>query len=149
MRDFFGAIDRILFVPFALHDHDLYLQKTVEKRLEAGYTLDGLHGHADAHAAVQEARAIYVGGGNTFRLLAELYRRDLLDLVCARVRAGLPYLGVSAGRNCSTAATPSRTKTGSSSRVGSSSSRTTTAPPQHVRNRPEDSLQAHHLARYH
>jgi dipeptidase E len=99
MRDFFGAIDRILFVPFALHDHDLYLQKIAEKRLEAGYTLDGLHRHADAHAAVNEARAIYVGGGNTFRLLAELYRRDLLDLVRARVRAGLPYLGVSAGAN--------------------------------------------------
>jgi dipeptidase E len=99
MRDFFGDVGRVLFVPFALQDHDLYLQKLAEKRLDAGYELDGLHRHADARAALQAARAVYVGGGNTFRLLAELYRRDLLDLLRARVRDGLPYLGVSAGAN--------------------------------------------------
>jgi dipeptidase E len=40
-----------------------------------------------------------VGGGNTFRLLAELHRLGLLDVIRGRVRGGLPYLGVSAGTN--------------------------------------------------
>jgi len=48
---------------------------------------------------VREAEAIFVGGGNTFRLLATLYRLGLLEPIRQRVRAGMPYLGVSAGTN--------------------------------------------------
>jgi dipeptidase E len=99
MREFFGAVERLLFVPYALRDHEGYLQTIVEKGLNAGYALDGIHRHADPQAAVRAARAIYVGGGNTFRLLSELYRLDLLDLIRERVCGGVPYLGVSAGTN--------------------------------------------------
>src|SRR5262249_29156600 len=53
----------------------------------------------DPVVAVREAEGLFVGGGNTFRLLGELYRFDLLDVIRERVRAGLPYLGVSAGTN--------------------------------------------------
>jgi dipeptidase E len=48
---------------------------------------------------VERAEAIFVGGGNTFRLLAELYRLDLLDVIRQRVHEGMPYLGISAGCN--------------------------------------------------
>jgi dipeptidase E len=99
MRAFFGPIDRILFVPYALADHDGYVRSVTERGLHAGYELDGLHRHADPAAAVRAAQGIFVGGGNTFRLLAELYRRGLVDVLRACVRAGLPYLGVSAGTN--------------------------------------------------
>jgi dipeptidase E len=99
MRQFFGPIDRLLFIPYALADHDEYVRKLVEKGLHAGYPIDSIHRHADPVRAVREAPAIFVGGGNTFRLLADLYRHGLLDPIRERVRGGMPYLGISAGCN--------------------------------------------------
>ncbi len=99
MRRHFGSVGRLLFVPYALADHDGYVRTLLERGLDAGYQLDGIHAHANAKAAVLEAEAIFVGGGNTFRLLYELYRHDLLDAIRQRVREGMPYLGVSAGSN--------------------------------------------------
>jgi dipeptidase E len=43
--------------------------------------------------------AIYIGGGNSFRLISELHLRGLLGVIRDRVRAGMPYLGISAGTN--------------------------------------------------
>ncbi len=99
MRSFFGSVERLLFVPYALRDHDEYVHKLTEKGLHAGYALDGIHRHDDPREAVRRAEGIYIGGGNTFRLLNELYRLDLLDVIRERVRAGVPYLGISAGTN--------------------------------------------------
>lgn len=99
MRAHFGAVDRILFLPYALADHDRYVALMTEKGLHAGYRLDGIHRHADPVRAVLEAPAIYVGGGNTFRLVHELQRRGLLEPMRAQARAGVPFMGVSAGAN--------------------------------------------------
>src|SRR5438552_3828301 len=85
MRSFFGPIQRLLFVPYALQDHDAYLQTMLERSLNAGYELDGIHRHADPRAALQQAEGIFVGGGNTFRLLSELYGHHLLDPIRERV----------------------------------------------------------------
>ena len=99
MHSVFGPIDRLLFVPYALADHDGYVKTILERGLHAGYTLEGIHIFSDAREAVRNCQGIYVGGGNTFRLLDRLYRYDLLDLIRDRVHAGVPYLGVSAGTN--------------------------------------------------
>jgi dipeptidase E len=99
MRSFFGPVERLLFVPYALADHDGYLAKIVERGLHAGYAIEGLHHAANPVAALRDAQAVYFGGGNTFRLLDELYRRGLVEAIRDRVRAGMPYLGVSAGSN--------------------------------------------------
>jgi dipeptidase E len=99
MRSFFGPVERLLFVPYALQDHDRYVQVLHERGLDAGYEIDSIHRHADPSEAVRNAAAIYVGGGNTFRLLSELYRYNLVDLIRGRVQAGMPYLGISAGTN--------------------------------------------------
>jgi dipeptidase E len=99
MRSFFGSVRRLLFVPYALADHEAYRLSMIERGLHAGYDLDGLHSHADPVRAVHEAEAIYVGGGNSFRLLDSLYRLGLVSVIRERVRAGLPYLGISAGSN--------------------------------------------------
>jgi dipeptidase E len=99
MRAFFGDIGRLLFVPYAGADHDGYVKEMTERGLHAGYDLDGIHHHGNPVRAVEEARGIFLGGGNTFRLLNDLYRHGLLDVIRDRVRHGLPYLGVSAGTN--------------------------------------------------
>jgi dipeptidase E len=99
MREFFGPIRRLLFIPYALADHDGYVSGLRERGLDAGYELDGIHTHADPVAAVHEAEGLFVGGGNTFRLLDALYRHGLIEPIRRRVEEGLPYLGVSAGTN--------------------------------------------------
>jgi dipeptidase E len=99
MRAYFGDVKRLLFVPYALKDHDRYVQVLTEKGLHGGYLIEGIHRHPDPQQAVRDAPAIYVGGGNTFRLLSELYRLGLIDVLRERVRAGVPYLGISAGTN--------------------------------------------------
>jgi len=90
MRAFLGDARRVAFVPFAAHDHRAYTAK-VRERL-ARMDLDVI-----SIDDLESAEAIFVGGGNTFRLLKTLYDRDLLTPIRDRVRAGLPYLGASAG----------------------------------------------------
>jgi dipeptidase E len=99
MRPFFGPMRRLLFVPYAAGDLDAYAPGLIERGLNAGYDLDPIHVHPDPAAAVRHAEGIYVGGGNTFRLLDALYRHGLLEPIRERVRAGAPYLGISAGCN--------------------------------------------------
>src|SRR5262245_20840735 len=99
MRRHFGAIGRLLFIPYALADHEAYLRLIAERGLDAGYQLEGIHTHPEPKQAIREAGGLFVGGGNTFRLLWELYRLDLLDVIRQRVGEDMPYLGVSAGAN--------------------------------------------------
>jgi dipeptidase E len=93
------GVRRVLFVPHALADHEGYLRGIIDRGLNAGYFLNGLHRSPDPVATVREAEAIFVGGGNTFRLLAALYQLNLIEPIRERVRAGMPYLGISAGTN--------------------------------------------------
>jgi dipeptidase E len=90
MRAFLSDARRVAFVPFAAHDHDTYTTKVRERLARMELDVIGID---DLH----RADAIFVGGGNTFRLLKTLYDRDLLATIRERVRAGLPYLGSSAG----------------------------------------------------
>lgn len=100
MRDHFGAIRSILFLPYALADHDGYVAAMTQRGYDAGYELVGIHTFDDPVAAVRAAEAIYVGGGNTFRLTADLHRLGLIEPIRQRVLIdGIPYMGVSAGTN--------------------------------------------------
>ncbi len=98
-HSFLGPIQEALFVPYAGADHPAYLKRARELDWAAGRTLTGIHEAKDPVKAVESAQAIFVGGGNTFRLLADLYRHDLLDVIRKRVLAGMPYIGISAGTN--------------------------------------------------
>lgn len=96
---FLGDIDRVLFIPYAMADHAGYLKKTRDREIVGSRTLTGIHTLKDPRKAVREAKALFVGGGNTFRLLKSLYDQRLIDVVRKRVAEGMPYIGVSAGSN--------------------------------------------------
>jgi len=99
IRDVLGGRGRLLFVPFAGSDHGTYT-KTMRRALAGlDVRVTGLHEVTDAVRAVRDAEAIFVGGGNSFRLLRSLYRLDLLDALRRAVADGTPYLGASAGSN--------------------------------------------------
>jgi dipeptidase E len=103
IADLLGPVGRVLFVPFALRDQDGYAATARERFAALGYRLDSLHDAGDdpaaAARAVGAAEAMFIGGGNTFRLLKRLYALDLLGPIRRRVEAGMPYLGASAGTN--------------------------------------------------
>ncbi|WP_439686950.1 dipeptidase PepE [Cupriavidus oxalaticus] len=92
---------KVLFVPFAgvTFSFDTYagMVKPVFEKL--GYALESIHHCADPLRAVQEAEAIAVGGGNTFALLRRMYDAGIVEAIRAKVRAGTPYVGWSAGSN--------------------------------------------------
>ncbi len=97
-----GDVSRVLFVPYALQDRDAYAAKVRARFAELGYALDSIHQAQDRggpRAAVRTAEAIFIGGGNTFRLLNELYSHDVIDAIRERVDSGIPYMGSSAGSN--------------------------------------------------
>ena len=49
--------------------------------------------------AVENAKGIFVGGGNTFVLVNQLYKNNVIDTLKQTVQNGTPYLGTSAGSN--------------------------------------------------
>ena len=102
IRNFLGDQKRVLFVPYALHDHDGYTARARSAFASMGRELFSVHERNHAPQALDEADAVFVGGGNTFRLLAALYHYDLLPTIRQRVLGGLPYLGSSAGTNVAT-----------------------------------------------
>jgi dipeptidase E len=99
IRSFLGNLKRVLFVPFALYDRDKYALSAQQRFAKMGYELSSVHAVADPKQAVEETDAVFIGGGNTFRLLKALYDFDLLDSIRERVEAGMPYVGSSAGSN--------------------------------------------------
>ncbi len=97
IKDFLGPVRRVLFAPFALYDRNAYAAMARRRLAAMGYELDSVHEAADPKKAVETAEAIFIGGGNTFRLLKSLYDFDLLAPIRRRVAEGTPYLGSSAG----------------------------------------------------
>ncbi len=99
IRDFLRDIKRVLFVPFALYDRDAYASTARERFQKMGYDLSSVHSANDPVQAITDTEAIFVGGGNSFRLLKTLYDLNLLDPIRQRVVQGVPYIGSSAGSN--------------------------------------------------
>jgi len=97
--ELFHQCQRVLFVPYALYDRDGYSQQARRRFLEMGLELDSIHEAEDPVAAVLEAEGVFVGGGNTFRLLNQIQERGLVEPLRARVASGMPYMGTSAGSN--------------------------------------------------
>jgi dipeptidase E len=95
IRSFLNGLHRVAFVPFALPDHLGYTERVRERLGQMGLEVLQVGDVRDLDAA----EAVFVGGGNTFRLLRTLHQRSLMEPIRELVRAGMPYLGSSAGTN--------------------------------------------------
>jgi dipeptidase E len=101
IADHLAGITDILFIPYAgvSLSYDHYQQMVQTALAPLGIQVQSIHQSADPRQAVQDAKAIVIGGGNTFQLLHLLYEQQLVQLIRDKVRQGTPYIGWSAGSN--------------------------------------------------
>ena len=99
MDGFLGQIRRLVFVPFALKDREGYGTKVAERLADAGIQASTLTADEAGQRMLRDAEAVFTGGGNTFRLLKTLQDSGLFPILRERARAGMPYIGSSAGTN--------------------------------------------------
>jgi dipeptidase E len=99
IKTFLGRARNVLFFPFALHDRDGYAAKAKERFAAMGYSLQSAHDAMDPRKATEESDAMFIGGGNTFRLLKALQDLELLEAIRCKAKSGAPYIGSSAGSN--------------------------------------------------
>ncbi len=97
IRDVLGPARRIAFIPFAAYDRGKYAAQARARFERMNCELISVHDVSNPLREVENADAIFVGGGNTFRLLKGLYDFDLLEPIRRVAAAGRPYIGSSAG----------------------------------------------------
>ena len=98
----FESITNLLFIPYARPggiSHETYTGIVSKALRSLPFSVRGIHEFDDPMAAISNAEAIYVGGGNTFVLMDQLISKGLIHLIKNKVEAGMPYLSTSAGTN--------------------------------------------------
>lgn len=96
------GIKTLVFVPFARPGgltYDEYTDAARPAFAAIGIDVKGIHSFESAAQGAAEAEAIFIGGGNTFLLLNELYATGAYKVIRDRGNAGMPYMGTSAGSN--------------------------------------------------
>ncbi|GLB50521.1 dipeptidase PepE [Neptunitalea lumnitzerae] len=102
LEAFFKDVATVLFVPYARPGgitHDEYTAIAAKGFGTINKKVVGLHTFENPVAAVENAEAIFVGGGNTFLLVSQLYRNKVMEVIRGVVNEGTPYFGTSAGSN--------------------------------------------------
>jgi dipeptidase E len=102
LKVFFKNVNTILFIPYARPggiSHDNYTKKASEAFTKIDKKIKGIHEFDNPVEALKNAEAIFVGGGNTFVLISQLYKNNLMDTLQTTIKKGTPYLGTSAGSN--------------------------------------------------
>ena len=92
----------ILFIPFAQPggiSYDEYTTKVALAFAKIGKEVKGIHEFEDFSKAIKNAEGIFTGGGNTFLLVTQLYKNNIMKVLAKAVKNGTPYLGTSAGSN--------------------------------------------------
>ncbi|NMH88539.1 dipeptidase PepE [Flavivirga algicola] len=102
LSTFFKGIEEILFIPYARPSgisHDDYTRTVRVAFYKINKNVTGIHTYKNPVEAVKKAKAIFIGGGNTFVLTNQLYKNDLIVPLQSAIKKGTPYLGTSAGSN--------------------------------------------------
>jgi len=100
LSTFFKGINEILFIPYARPSgltHDEYTSRAQQGFEKINIKIKGIHEFNNPIDAVNNAKAIFVGGGNTFLLTKKLYEHKLISAIKNVVENGTPYFGTSAG----------------------------------------------------
>ena len=102
LQSFFSNVKELLFIPYARPSgisHDDYTKKVSEAFTKINISVKGIHEFENPIEALEKAQGIFTGGGNTFLLVSQLYKNNVMDTLEKVVKNGTPYLGTSAGSN--------------------------------------------------
>ncbi len=99
---FFEDVSEILFIPYARPGGITYNAYTAAARKgfsPLNIAVKGIHEYKNPIEAIENAQGIFVGGGNTFELVNQLYEHNLISVIKSVIENGAPYFGTSAGSN--------------------------------------------------
>lgn len=95
--------NKVLFIPTAgnKEDYTAYIDEAQQTFRDLGFEIEVLDiascDRETAQAKIFQSKILYISGGNTFYLLQELKKKQLLSLIKEQIRDGLVYVGESAG----------------------------------------------------
>lgn len=99
---FFKNTDTITFIPYARPSgitHNAYTSIVENAFSKINKKVIGLHTFSNPIVGIAESNAIFTGGGNTFMLVYQLYKQNLMQILKEKIEDGTPYFGTSAGSN--------------------------------------------------
>ncbi len=99
---FFKGIHEIVFIPYARPSgisYEVYTKIASKAFATISIHVKGIHEYENPKEAIKNAKGIFVGGGNTFELVNQLYKNEVMEVLKSSVDKGTPYLGTSAGSN--------------------------------------------------
>ena len=102
LKSLFIDCKTILFIPYARPggiSHDEYTSKVASAFAIINKEVKGIHEFENAAKAIKNAEGIFTGGGNTFLLVSQLHKYNIMKVLADTVKSGTPYLGSSAGSN--------------------------------------------------
>jgi dipeptidase E len=98
----FKNANTVLFIPYARPggiSHQDYTEIVRIAFSKINKAVKGIHEFDNPKDAIKSAEAIFTGGGNTFVLVNQLYKNNLMSELRSTIESGTPYLGTSAGSN--------------------------------------------------
>ena len=93
----------VLFIPTSgnVEEYRGYIDEALQTFADLGFQVEILDISAcdreTAQAKIFQSKLLYVSGGNTFYLLQELKKKQLLSLIKEQIADGMVYVGESAG----------------------------------------------------
>ena len=93
----------ITFIPTAsnVEDYKEYVNEAKQVFIELGYSLNIIDiselEKEEIEKVLENTNVLYISGGNTFYLLQELKRKEILNIIKDKISNGMIYIGESAG----------------------------------------------------
>ncbi len=102
LKKHFSECKTLLFIPYARPSgisHETYTAKVAATFEKINIAVKGIHEFENPIDALENAEGIFTGGGNTFLLVTQLYKINVMGTLAEVIKRGIPYLGTSAGSN--------------------------------------------------